>query len=63
MPTVNFGGRGTYSRPMLYVLYTISLVNADARLSQYDPIDYRYKQGTVHYLGAGVEWWFNSSYR
>ncbi len=62
-PTVNLGGRGTYSRPMLYAIYTLSLVNQDARLAKYDPIDYRYSQGVVHYLGAGVEWWFNSSYR
>jgi hypothetical protein len=56
-------GRGTYSRPQLYLIYTVSSVNDDARLAQYDPSDYRYGQGVVHYLGTGVEWWFNSSYR
>ena len=29
----------------------------------YDPTDYRYGQNVVHYIGTGVEWWFNSSYR
>ena len=29
----------------------------------YDPSDYRYGQNIVHYIGTGVEWWFNSSYR
>ena len=23
----------------------------------------RYGQNIVHYIGTGVEWWFNSSYR
>lgn len=63
MPLVAPLGRGTYSRPQLYLIYTVSAVNADARIAQYDPTDYRYGQGVVHYLGAGVEWWFNSSYR
>jgi maltoporin len=63
MPLVSPLGRGTYSRPILYLLYTVSSVNDDARIALYDPTDIRYGQSIVHYLGAGVEWWFNSSYR
>jgi len=63
MPLVAPLGRGTYSRPSLYLLYTVSVVNDDARVALYDPLDVRFPHGTVHYLGAGVEWWFNSSYR
>jgi LamB porin len=63
MPLVAPLGRGTYSRPQLYVVYTVSAVNDDARIAQYDPSDFRFGQNVVHYLGTGVEWWFNSSYR
>jgi maltoporin len=63
LPLVAPMGRGTYSRPMIYLIYTVSAMNDDARIALYDPTDVRYGAGTVHYLGAGVEWWFNSSYR
>jgi hypothetical protein len=63
MPLVAPLGRGTYSRPQLYAVYTVSVLNDDAWIAQYDPTDFRYGRGVVHYLGAGVEWWFNSSYR
>jgi maltoporin len=63
MPLVAPLGKGTYSRPQLYIVYTVSAVNDDARIALYDPTDFRYGQSVVHYLGAGVEWWFNSSYR
>ncbi len=56
-------GRGTYSRPQIYFIYTVSRMNDDARIALYDPRDVRYGDEVVHYLGAGVEWWFNSSYR
>jgi maltoporin len=63
LPLVAPMGRGTYSRPQLYLIYTLSVLNDDARVALYDPTDYRYGQNVVHYIGAGVEWWFNSSYR
>jgi hypothetical protein len=63
LPLVAPMGRGTYSRPQLFLIYTLSVVNDDARIALYDPTDYRYGQSVVHYIGAGVEWWFNSSYR
>lgn len=63
MPIVAPLGRGTYSRPILYGIYTLSLLNDDAQYYQWQPQDFRSGQTTVHYLGLGVEWWFNSSYR
>ncbi len=63
MPIVAPLGRGTYSRPILYGIYTLSLLNDDAQYYQWLPQDVRAGQTTVHYLGLGVEWWFNSSYR
>ena len=56
-------GRGTYARPHLYVVYTVSTLDRDARETLYDPLDFRAGYGVTHYLGGGVEWWFNSSYR
>ena len=63
LPLVAPLGRGTYSRPQIYLVYTLSVMNDDARVALYDPQDFRYGQGIVHYIGTGVEWWFNSSYR
>jgi maltoporin len=63
LPVVAPLGRGTYSRPHIYVVYTLSVLNDDARAALFDPLDIRYSQSIVHYIGAGVEWWFNSSYR
>jgi maltoporin len=63
LPLVAPLGRGTYSRPQIYLIYSLSVMNDDARIALYDPQDFRYGQGVVHYLGTGVEWWFNSSYR
>ncbi|MCS6913800.1 MAG: carbohydrate porin [Myxococcales bacterium] len=63
MPLVAPLGRGTYSRPFLYGIYTMSLLNADAQHVLFDPQDVRAGQSVIHYLGLGAEWWFNSSYR
>ncbi len=63
MPIVSPTGRGTYARPHLYVVYTVSSLNQDALDTLYDPLDFRAGYGVTHYLGGGVEWWFNSSYR
>jgi maltoporin len=63
LPLVAPMGRGTYSRPQIYLVYTVSARNDDARIALYDPTDVRYPNNVVHYLGAGAEWWFNSSYR
>jgi maltoporin len=63
LPLVAPLGRGTYSRPQIYLVYTVSVLNDDARIALWDPQDFRYQANVVHYLGTGVEWWFNSSYR
>ena len=63
MPIVAPLGRGTYSRPFLYALYTLSYLTGDAQYYLFEPMDVRAGKALVHYLGLGVEWWFNSSYR
>ncbi len=63
MPLVAPLGPGTYSRPILYGIYTLSILNDDAQNYLFVPQDVRAGQTVVHYLGLGVEWWFNSSYR
>lgn len=63
MPLVAPLGRGTYSRPMIYGLYTLSYLTEDAQRALFLPQDVRANQPIVHYLGLGAEWWFNSSYR
>jgi len=63
MPIVAPLGQGTYSRPFIYGIYTVSVLNQDAQYYLFEPQDVRAGQPVVHYLGLGVEWWFNSSYR
>lgn len=63
IPIVAPLGRGTYSRPILYGIYTLSWLAADAQQYLFEPQDVRAGRSLVHYLGLGVEWWFNSSYR
>jgi maltoporin len=63
IPIVAPLGRGTYSRPFLYGIYTLSWLSSDAQYYLFDPQDVRAGHSIVHYLGLGVEWWFNSSYR
>lgn len=67
-PVVAPLGTGTYSRPMIYAIYTLSVLNQDARDALWDPTDVRYGGATqgnlvTHYVGLGAEWWFQSSYR
>ena len=60
MPMVNPLGRGTYSRPQIYLLATVSRLNDDARVALFDPADLRYGNSTVLYFGIGAEWWFQN---
>lgn len=53
-------GRGNYNRPQFRLTYTISKPNEAAR-NTYGYRDQRRMKSTDHYLGFGVEWWFNSS--
>jgi maltoporin len=62
MPTVSLFGGGTYDRPELRIIYSASFRNEGARLL-YAADDPHRRRRVEHYLGIGVEWWFNSSYR
>ena len=56
MPVVAPLGRGTYSRPAIYAVYTLSLLNGDAQYTLWNPGDIRAGHTDVHYLGLGAEW-------
>lgn len=60
IPFISLGGRGTYARPRLRVIYSASMRDADAR-ALYPREDRRARQSTEHFLGIGAEWWFDSS--
>lgn len=59
IPAFTFGGDpvGSYTRPQLRFIYAVSFLN-DAALSYYPEQDPRAANATVHYFGAGAEWWF-----
>jgi len=59
MPTLSLG-RGMYRRPVLRIIYAVSLLNAGAR-DLFPEGDARHEASTQHFLGLGAEWWFNSS--
>ena len=61
IPTLSWG-RGTYTRPLLRVVYTLSYLDRAAQFS-FPLEDPRREVAVHHFLGAQVEWWFNSSYR
>src|SRR5579883_3142621 len=51
LPIVSPLGKGTYTRPIIYGVYTLSVLNQDARDALFDPTDVRYSASLVHYLG------------
>ncbi|MBM4359554.1 MAG: carbohydrate porin [Deltaproteobacteria bacterium] len=60
LPFVSPAGRGSFSRPMIWLIYTIGLRDAGARALY--PVDDPYNtRATEHFLGAGAEWWFGST--
>jgi len=61
MPFVTPGGRGSYTRPHLQIIYAASLRDDGAR-RLYAPDDPFGFNSVEHFLGVGTEWWFNSSY-
>ena len=64
MPIISPKGEGTYSRPIIYLVYTLSVLNQDARDALFEPTDLRYGNSSLyHYVGIGAEWWFQSSYQ
>jgi len=62
MPMIVPGGRGLWTRPAIRFLYAVRFLSDDARTTLFPETDVRYGKKVGHYLGVGVEWWFNSSY-
>ncbi len=54
--------RSSFERPHFRLFYTMSYLN-DHALNLYPVGDRRSDKNIQHFLGAGVEWWFNSSYK
>lgn len=61
VPFVSPGGRGSYARPHLQLIYSASLRSDGAR-RLYAPDDPFGFNAVEHFLGVNTEWWFNSSY-
>jgi len=61
VPFVSPGGRGSYTRPHLQLIYLMTARDAGAR-RLYAPGDPFGFNDIEHYLGVTTEWWFNSSY-
>lgn len=52
--------RGGYARPRVQLVYTATLLDAEAR-DYFSPFDARLDDGRVqHFVGLGAEWWVNS---
>lgn len=60
LPFVSPWGRGTYTRPHIRVVYTLTGRDAGAR-RLFNDADPRSRQDVEHFLGVSVEWWFSSS--
>jgi hypothetical protein len=60
LPFISPFGRGTYTRPHIRLMYTITIRDDGAR-NLYPLLDPRSVQNVEHFLGIGVEWWFSSS--
>ena len=60
MPFFSPSGRGSFRKPTLGVLYTMTGRSSGAR-SLYTPDDVFARRSVEHYAGFTVEWWFNQS--
>lgn len=60
MPFVTPWGRGTYTRPHIRLVYTLSARDEGAR-RLLNPADPRASRDVEHFLGVSVEWWFSST--
>ncbi|MGE3628864.1 MAG: carbohydrate porin [Sandaracinaceae bacterium] len=60
MPFVSPFGRGTYTRPHIRLIYSLSIRDDGAR-ALYPVLDPRSASNVEHFFGIGVEWWFASS--
>lgn len=59
VPTISLG-RGSFSRPQLRLIYSVTRLNADAQRT-YAPQDPMRDRSVHHFVGVGIEWWLNSS--
>lgn len=62
MPFLSPAGRGSFTRPHLRLIYAYTS-RSDAARGLYPTGDAYARRREEHFLGLGVEWWFNSSYR
>jgi maltoporin len=62
MPFLTPAGPGSFTRPHLRIIYAYTHRDDGAR-GLYAPDDKFARRNDEHFLGLGVEWWFNSSYR
>lgn len=60
MPFLSAAGRGSFRRPVIGAVYSITGRNQGAR-SIYPADDPFARRSAEHYLGFTVEWWFNQS--
>jgi maltoporin len=60
IPYFSPSGRGSYKRPQLRLIYNLTARNS-ATQELYPAQDVFSQRSVEHYLGLGVEWWFNSS--
>lgn len=60
IPFVSLGGRGTYARPRLRLIYAMTRRDEGAR-ALYPDADPRSQQTIEHFAGIGAEWWFDST--
>jgi maltoporin len=62
IPFLTPAGRGSFTRPQLRLIYAYTSRSDGAR-ALYAAGDVYARRREEHFLGLGVEWWFNSSYR
>ncbi len=60
VPFLAIAGRGSYSRPHLRFIYTVTMRN-DAARAMYATDDVMSLRNTDHFIGFGAEWWFGST--
>jgi maltoporin len=60
IPYFSPSGRGSYKRPQLRLLYAFTARDSGAR-ALYPQEDVFAQRKVEHFIGLGVEWWFNSS--
>ena len=60
VPFLAVGGRGSYSRPHIRFIYTLTARN-DAARAMYPTDDVMSLRSIDHFIGFGAEWWFGST--